>query len=131
LPLASINNRRSLIYVGNLADALIAAGNSPTATRKTYLVGDSEDVSTPGLIRAIAAAMQVHARLFPCPAALLMAGATALGRREEMRRLTGSLQIDSSKIRTELEWHPRFRLAQGLAQTAQWYYSQFPAKSNT
>lgn len=121
LPLASITNRRSLIYVENLVDAIIAAAQSPAAAGKTYLVGDSEDVSTPGLIQSIAAALQVRARLFPCPPALLMAGATALGRREEMRRLTGSLQIDSSKIRNELAWAPRFDLAQGLARTAQWY----------
>ena len=121
LPLASITNRRSLIYVENLVDAIIAAAQSPAAAGKTYLVGDSEDVSTPGLIQSIAAALQVRARLFPCPPALLMAAATALGKREEMRRLTGSLQIDSSKIRSELAWAPRFDLAQGLARTAQWY----------
>jgi nucleoside-diphosphate-sugar epimerase len=121
LPLASITNRRNLIYVENLVDGIIAAGASPAAAGKTYLAGDSEDVSTPGLIQAIAAALQVHPRLFPCPPALLMAGATALGKREEMRRLTGSLQIDSSKIRNELGWAPRFDLAQGLARTAQWY----------
>ncbi len=131
LPLASLTNRRSLVYVENLADAIIAAGNAQAAARKTYLVSDNEDVSTAGLIQSIAAAMRVRSRLFPCPPSLLMAGATALGKREEMRRLTGSLQIDSAKIRNELHWSPRFRLAQGLVQTAQWYHSQFPAKSNT
>jgi nucleoside-diphosphate-sugar epimerase len=131
LPLASISNRRSLIYVANLADALIAACTSPAASGKTYLVSDNEDVSTPYLMQSLATAMQVRPRLFACPAALLMAGASALGRREEMRRLTGSLHIDNSRIRSDLDWKPRFQLAQGLAQTAQWYYSQFPAKSNT
>ena len=121
LPLASITNRRSLIYVENLVDAIIAAAASPAAAGKTYLVGDSNDVSTPGLIQAIAAAIHIRPRLFPCPPALLKAGATALGKREEMQRLTGSLQIDSSKIRSGLGWAPRFDLAQGLARTAQWY----------
>ena len=131
LPLASITNRRSLIYVGNLADALVTAGTSSVASGKTFLVSDNEDVSTPGLIQSIAHAMQIHPRLFPCPVSLLMTGATVLGKRGEMRRLAGSLQIDSSRIRHELQWNPRFRLAQGLTETAQWYYSQFPAKSNT
>ncbi len=131
LPLGSIFNRRTLIYVGNLVDAIIAAAESPLAAGKTYLVGDSEDVSTPELIQSIAAAMHVHPHLFSCPRVLLMSGATVLGKREEMRRLAGSLQIDSSRIRHELQWNPRFRLAQGLTETAQWYYSQFPAKSNT
>ena len=131
LPLDSCTNRRSLIYIDNLVDAITTAGISPTAAHKTYLVSDPEDVSTPGLIQAIAAALKVTPRLFPCPTALLMAAATTLGKREEMRRLTGSLQVDSSKIRSELNWNPRFDLAQGLARTAQWYYSQFPVKSNT
>ena len=131
LPLASITNRRSLIYVDNLVDAIVAAGISPAAAGNTYLVADNEDVSTPALIQSIAAAMQVRPRLFSFPRALLMAAAAAAGKREEVRRLTGSLQIDSSKIRGELAWIPRYRLTQGLAQTAQWYYSQFPEKSNT
>jgi nucleoside-diphosphate-sugar epimerase len=131
LPLASVTNCRSLVYVENLVDAIITAGNTQTAARKIYLVSDHEDVSTPQLIRSIAAALQVSPRLFPCPPALLTTSAAALGKGEEMRRLIGSLQIDSARIRHELHWNPRFRLAQGLAQTAQWYHSQFPSKSNT
>lgn len=131
LPLASIVNRRSLIYIGNLVDALITAGCAAEAGGKTYLVSDGDDVSTPDLLRSIANALQVPARLLPCPPALLLAAAASLGKREEARRLTGSLQIDSSRIRRELNWLPRFSLTQGLQQTAQWYHSQFPAKSKT
>jgi nucleoside-diphosphate-sugar epimerase len=131
LPLASVDNRRSMIAVDNLADALVTAGTSPAAAGKTYLVSDGVDVSTPGLIRAIADALRVRPRLFPCPPSLLLMGATALGKREEIRRLTGSLQIDSSKIRRDLAWMPHLQSADGLLRTAQWYHSQFPAKSTT
>jgi nucleoside-diphosphate-sugar epimerase len=131
LPLASINNRRSLIFVENLVDALIAAGGSPAAVHRTYLVSDGDDLSTPELIRSIAGALRVQARLFPVPPELLMAAATVLRIGEEMRRLTGSLQIDSSRICHESKWIPRFPPAEGFARTAQWYYSQFPSKSNT
>jgi nucleoside-diphosphate-sugar epimerase len=131
LPLASVANRRSLIGVDNLVDALIVAGISPAAPGKTYLVSDDEVVSTPALVRSIAVAMQVKPHLLPCPPALLRTGAAVVGKRGEVRRLVGSLEIDSSRIRSELKWSPRFDLAQGLAQTAQWYYSQFPEKSNT
>ena len=57
LPFASIRNKRSLIYVGNLADALAACVTHPEAAGKTYLVSDGEDVSTPDLIRRTAAAL--------------------------------------------------------------------------
>lgn len=131
LPLASINNRRSLIYVENLADALIAAAFAPAAAGKTYLVSDGHDVSSPGLIRSMADSLGGVPRVFPCPPALLNMTATALGKQEQMRRLTGSLQVDSSRIRRELGWSPPFSLAQGLVRTAQWYHSQSPLKSNT
>jgi nucleoside-diphosphate-sugar epimerase len=131
LPLASIDNRRSLIYVGNLADAIIACIKAPAASGKTYLLSDGQDVSTAGLVRSIAAAMHVSPRLFRCPIPLLKLGTSALGKRAEFQRLTGSLQIDSSKIQRDLGWAPRYTLTQGLSDTVQWYYSQFRGNSNT
>lgn len=131
LPLASVTNHRSLVGVDNLADALIAAAKSPAATGKTFLVSDGEDVSTPRLIQSVAAALRVPTRLLPCPTTLLLAAGAALGKREEIHRLTGSLQVDSSRIRNELNWVPPFSLTQGLVRTAQWYHSQFPEKSKT
>jgi nucleoside-diphosphate-sugar epimerase len=124
LPLASIANRRSLVYVGNLADAVIAALDAPHAAGRTYLAADGEDVSTPGLIRAIADALGTRARLLPCPATLLTLGAALTGRRAEAERLTGSLQVDATRLTRELGWRPRTTLAQGLAETAAWYQSQ-------
>jgi nucleoside-diphosphate-sugar epimerase len=121
LPLASVANRRSLIYVGNLADAITAGIEAPAAASKTYLVSDGEDLSTPDLIRALAAALGVPARLFPFPAALLELGAAMLGKRAEIARLIGSLQVDSTQIQNELGWRPRFTLSEGLEQTARWY----------
>ena len=127
LPLASITNRRSLIYVGNLVDAVIKAIDVPAAAGRAYLVSDGEDVSTPDLVRAIARALGVAPRLLPCPPAMLRLGAALTGKRAELARLTGSLQADGSRARSELGWEPRLSLAQGLAATARWYYSQSSA----
>jgi len=122
LPFASIGNRRSLIYVDNLVDALITCIDAPAARGKTYLVSDGEDCSTPALIAGIAAAMGKPSRLWPCPASLLNLGATLIGRRAEALRLTGSLQIDAGSLRRELGWNPRYTLDQGLSETVQWYH---------
>ena len=46
LPLATINNQRSMIYLGNFVDALVVCANHPGAAGKTYLVSDGKDVST-------------------------------------------------------------------------------------
>ena len=114
LPLASLENRRSLIYVGNLVDALIRCATHPDATGQTYLVSDGEDVSTSELLRQLAAAMKRPARLFYCPQMLLKLAGQLTGRAEQVDRLLGSLSVESGKIRRELEWVPPYTLQQGL-----------------
>ena len=71
LPLASIRNRRSLVYVGNLADALAACATHPKAAGQVFPVSDGEDVATPELLRLCAAALETPPRLVPCPVTLL------------------------------------------------------------
>jgi nucleoside-diphosphate-sugar epimerase len=122
LPLASINNRRSFIGVHNLADAIVFAIEAQAAADQTYLISDGEDLSTPELIRKLSSLMGRHPGLWPCPAALLNFGATLICKREEASRLTGSLQVDSSRIRGELGWQPRHSLDQGLKAMVQWYH---------
>jgi nucleoside-diphosphate-sugar epimerase len=126
LLLASLDNRRSLVYAGNLVEAIVKSIDTPRAAGRTYLVSDGEDVSTPDLVRAIARALGVDARLLRFPPILLRFGATVLGKGAEFRRLAGSLQVDGSAIRRELAWGPRYGLAQGLEQTARWYRENFP-----
>jgi len=124
LPLASIQNKRSLIYVKNLTSAVIACLKAPQAAGKTYLVSDGTDVSTPEWIRTIASASGKRARLFPFPPKLLNLGGSLMGKSDISRRLTASLQIDSSQIRNELSWHPPFTLTEAFEATVRWYHSQ-------
>ena len=121
LPFAFIINKRSLIYVGNLVDALATCATHPEAAGKTYLVSDGEDVSTPELIRRTASALGVPARLFSVPVSLMKLAGKLTGKSGAMNRLTGSLTVDSSKIQRELGWKPAFTMAEGLAVTAAWY----------
>lgn len=67
LPFANVNNRRSLIYLENLVDAVATCISSPKAAGQTYLVSDGEDVSTPELIRRVGSALERPARMFPFP----------------------------------------------------------------
>jgi UDP-N-acetyl-alpha-D-quinovosamine dehydrogenase len=121
LPFASVSNSRSLIYVDNLVDALVACATHPAAAGQTYLVSDGEDVSTPDLLRQLAVAMGVPSRLFPCPPILLRLAGAMAGKSQQIERLLGSLQVDSAKIRRELNWVPPYTLQQGLRATAEWY----------
>jgi nucleoside-diphosphate-sugar epimerase len=117
LPLGSIANRRSLIYLENLIDAILAVMRHP-APGRTYLVCDARDLSTPQLIRALARGLDRPPRLCPCPPSLLRLAGACTGQRAEIDRLLGSLQIDTSKITAELGWRPTRDPEQGLILTA-------------
>lgn len=124
LPLASINNRRSMVYIGNLVDAIITCAIHPKAANQTYLVSDKESVSTPELIRNIAQALGRRIYLLPFPIYVMKYLARLVGKSAAVNRLTQSLVIDSSKIRQDLDWTPPFTMTQGLKTTADWFKSQ-------
>jgi nucleoside-diphosphate-sugar epimerase len=121
LPLASITNARSLVYLGNLIDAIITCATHPQASGQTYLISDGEDVSTPMLIRQMAAALNRPARLIPFPPSLMRLAGKVTGKKMAVDRLLGSLLVDSSKIRRELGWKPPFTMEEGLVETAKWF----------
>jgi nucleoside-diphosphate-sugar epimerase len=121
LPLEGINNRRSLVYVENLASAIGACIESPAAAGRTYNVTDGAAVSTPQLVRAIASALGRQPRLFSIPPRLLEACGGLLGRAETVKRLTRSLELDDKAIRAELRWQPPSTFETGIGRTARWY----------
>ena len=122
LPFASVRNQRSLIYLGNLVDAIARCAEHPAA-RGPFLVSDEETVSTPELVSRLARALERPARLVPMPPALLRVAGMIVGRRAEIQRLTGNLAIDSSRARRVLDWRPPYALDEGLAATARWFRS--------
>jgi nucleoside-diphosphate-sugar epimerase len=120
LPLASVTgNRRTLVGVDNLVDLITLALHHPAAANQVFLAGDGEDVSTADLVRRIARAMGAPARLYPVPTPVLRAIGTLLGRQDQIRRLCGSLQVDSSKARTMLGWQPSHSIDEGLRRAVQ------------
>ena len=121
LPLGGIHNRRSLIYVGNLADAVVTVLEHPDAAGQTLLVQDGEPLSTADLVRAIAAALGRPARLIPVPRSLMALGAALTGMRAVFDRLAGTLTVDDGPIRERLGWRPPHDLASGLRATAEWF----------
>lgn len=121
LPLGAIRNRRDLVFVRNLADALCACAAHPQAPGQTYFVTDGAAVSTPELVRGIATALGRPARLLPVPPALLRAGGAVLGKGPAVGRLLGSLEVDGGHIRQTLGWTAPWTMEAGLAETARWY----------
>jgi len=124
LPLASVHNRRSLIYRGNLVDALTRCVRDMRAAGRTYLVSDGEDLSTPSLVRRLGRTMGVTVRLWPFPAPALRWIGQVVGKEAVIERLVGSLQVDPSKIRRELDWSPPYNIDSGFMDTAAWFMGQ-------
>jgi nucleoside-diphosphate-sugar epimerase len=121
LPLAGAANRRSLIFVGNLADAIAGCLDRPAAAGGTYLLRDGEDISTADLLRLTAQALDRPARLFALPGGVLRLAGAVVGKSAMVARLLDSLVVDDGKIRRELGWTPPFTLAHGLSETAAWF----------
>jgi UDP-glucose 4-epimerase len=124
LPLGAVHNRRSLVNLWNLCDLLRALAEHRAAGIETFLVSDGEDVSTPELVRRIATAMRREARLIPVPPSLLVLAGALLGKKDEVRRLCGSLQIDSQPVRSQIGWTPPVSMDDALRRTAGWYLAQ-------
>jgi nucleoside-diphosphate-sugar epimerase len=117
LPFAGIDNRRSLIFIDNLADVAARAAVQAAAAGRVLLVRDAADLSTEELVRRLAHELGRPARLFSAPQAAFAAlrRLPALG--PLVARLTLSLQIDDRETRELLGWAPAVSLDAGLAAT--------------
>ena len=120
-PFAGVKNQRSMIFLGNLVDALFICITHPRAAGNTFLVSDGKNVSTPELIQKISLSLGKPARVFAVPPGFLRFLGKLTGKSEAVSRLLDSLTVDSTKIRTELDWKPPFSMEEGLKKTARWY----------
>jgi UDP-N-acetyl-alpha-D-quinovosamine dehydrogenase len=114
LPVRAIRNRRSFLFVGNLADALVTCASHENAAGETFLVSDGEDVSTPDLLARIARHLGGRFRAFGVSPAVLRALARSVGRQEEATRLLDSLSVDTSRVESRLGWSRPFTLDAGI-----------------
>lgn len=119
MPFSAVQNMRSLIGLDNLVDLLIRCVDHPEAAGQTFLVSDGGDLSTPDLVRYMAAAMNRSPRLFPVPVSLLRLAGGVLGKRAEIDRIVGSSQIDSSHTRRVLGWTPPVSVQEGIRRMVQ------------
>jgi UDP-N-acetyl-alpha-D-quinovosamine dehydrogenase len=107
LPFGAIDNRRSVAGIDTVLDALDAAIDARDIASGVHFVADRNAVSTPQLVRAIAAALGVAPRLVPVPVALLRFAARLAGERDAVMRVTESLEVDTSSLAAATGWSPR------------------------
>ena len=114
LPLGAVHNQRSLVALDNLVDFIVTCATHLQAANETFLVSDGHDLSTTELVRGLARASGVPARLVPLPVWVLKAGATVVGKRDNAQRLFGNLRVDISKAHSLLDWRPPVSVDEGL-----------------
>jgi nucleoside-diphosphate-sugar epimerase len=129
LPLGAVKNRRSLVSVWNLCSLLTHALAHPAASG-TWMVSDGEDVSTPELVRRLAAAMHRRVPLVPIPVTLLSLAGAVLGKQAEIKRLCSSLAVDMTVTCERLEWTPPLSMDEALARTVRWYLAELSSRAS-
>ncbi|HIP76059.1 MAG TPA: NAD-dependent epimerase/dehydratase family protein [Psychromonas hadalis] len=119
LPLGAINNKRSLLYIGNLIDLMVTCISHKKAANRVLLASDDHDLSTSDLLRKLAKVMEVKSRLIPMPQSWLLNITKLLRKKTVGQRLCSSLQVDISETKEHLNWVPPYSVEEGLSRTVE------------
>ena len=123
----------SVIYAGDLATALVAAGASRTANR-VYYAAHPVPTTSPDHVRAIGRAVGREPRIVALPAPLVRGVLWAIGSLAHLAGRATLLSADKAAeflapawtcrpdaLMRDTGWHARTDLETGLRHTAQWY----------
>lgn len=124
LPFGAVNNLRSMVYIENLVSLIVACIKSPNAGNKVFLASDGVDVSTTKLISLLRSCMNRPRRLVPVHYFLFYVAAKLFGKSDVVTRLFGSLQIDDSLTKQQLDWSAPFSVEEGLQDTVNYFLKQ-------
>lgn len=129
LPLGSINNQRSMLGLDNLINFIEVCLTHADAVGQIFLVSDDQDVSTTGLLKEIASAMNRSSRLLSIPQYIVEKLIILFGQRHISERLCGSLRLDISLAKERLSWKPPYTFKDQLRKTVLDYLSRYKEES--
>jgi len=122
LPIRCLRAKRSMVYVGNLVDALRCMIESQRPIGGIYHISDGDDpLTTRELLRRMARLMGRNTIEVPVPAVALRTVARLVGMSQDVDRLTRSLTTRAFRLESELGWRPRYSVQEGLTATVRWY----------
>ncbi len=124
LPFALVQNHRSLVGLPNLVSALLHCAQDERAANQTFFVADPVALSTGELIGQIASSLHRKPVLVPLPQWTLHLLGKMTKQHDKVRRLTGDLELDISRIQKVAGWSPPFTTANCLAETIAWYQTK-------
>ncbi|MEC5325878.1 NAD-dependent epimerase/dehydratase family protein [Aurantimonas sp. A3-2-R12] len=116
LPFASVDNRRTLTAVDNLADAIVHLLTMPREDRRSgiFMIGDGEAASLKDIILWLRTGMGLPARLLPAPKKALSLLLKVIGRAKVAQSMLGDLEVDSTRFRQTFAWTPKIRTEEGI-----------------
>lgn len=121
LPLGAIHNRRHLLSAESLGELLVHCATATTVPDRPILAADPAPISTPALVRSLAAGVGVPPRLLAVPPFLLTLAGTLTGRHAMMSRLTSSLEVDTAEASRLSGWTGARATPDGLGAVGAWY----------
>lgn len=108
LPFGEVHNRRSLIAVENLVDAILAVLNAPRHTQVSgsFVVADDGTASLADILSWLRGGMGRKPGLWNVPPEIIEALLTVAGRRQMATSLLRDLAIDASRFKKCYRWTP-------------------------
>ncbi len=121
LPFGMIGSKRSVLYLGNLADAITKVVDSPEAKNQVFVLKDSEDLKFSKFVRLLKKELDSPNIIFPVPVFILKLLGKVSKYSKKIEKLSASLQVDDSKIKKTIGWEPPFSVFYGISDTANWF----------
>lgn len=117
IPLGKINNKRSLLYVGNLIDILKKIINQQRSG--IFIACDNTSLSTSELIQLIAQSLNKKIVLFEMPA--FIRKTIAKLKPGIIDRLFGSFELNNTFTNQTLEFAPKYSIETGMNEMVEHY----------
>jgi len=124
-------NLMSLVYVGNLIEGIIKAGENKNAVKQTYIISDKKPYSMNEFVKTIArnenVKTSIHLPVFVAYIGaflfkvLSIFGIPQLLSKDRIKNLTMNHSFDISKVMKELDYNPKMTLDEGVKRTVSWY----------
>jgi nucleoside-diphosphate-sugar epimerase len=136
LPLGSVKNKRSMIYVNNACDAIIKVLKDETPDRppaQTYFINDNHDLTSGELYSLISQTYNGNKGIFSFPESILRFGGemgTRIGdlfgktipiNNEIVSRLFNEYRFSCESFCRDYKWQPPFEPKEGIQETVKWY----------
>ena len=113
LPFKGFKNRRSLLGIDNLIDAILFVLNNKSAIGENFLIADAAPLKLPEMIAMLRQAKGRKPGLVNVPPFFIRLALYLLGQRRLWERVSEDLVVDTSKIES-LGWRPAVDTYEGL-----------------